>query len=362
MPTLLLTGVGSPGAPGVIKSLRAVEEYAFRIIGIDINPHAVGKVMVDQFFVGPKATDPSFIQEMINLCAAEKVEVVLPLVSKELPQFARYFHRFREIGTVVSVSDYNRLMQVIHKGRLMEILDKKGIPVPRYTIVHTVEGLRKSLYDLGYPDQPVCFKPAFSDGSRGFRILDIRKNRLDPLFNEKPSSVYISEQELFTVLADCSEIPETVVMEYLPHEEYSVDLLARHGEVISAIPRLREEIAGGISVKSTVVKEEDVIAYATRIVRELALHGNIGVQIRRDQDKQPKIIEINPRIQGTIVHCTAAGVNLPYLAVKLAKGIPIHSSELCVRWGTKMSRYWEEVFWDAKGLPVHFNPQINGHQ
>ncbi|GGE23165.1 carbamoyl phosphate synthase [Marinithermofilum abyssi] len=350
--TVLLTGVGSPGAPGVIKSLRAVKEYDFRIIGIDMNPHAVGQVMVDKFFIGPEATDPDFVPKLIRLCSAENVEVILPLVSKELPRFAKNFHRFKEIGTVVSVSEYNRLMQVINKGTLIHTLKKKGIPTPRSVIVNTVEGLRKALHDLGYPDHPVCFKPVVSDGSRGFRILDTRKNRLDPLFNEKPNSAYISDHELFRILSDCSVIPETIVMEYLPGEEYSIDLLARDGEVIIAIPRLREAIVNGISVKSTIVKEDDVIAYASRIVRELRLHGNIGVQICRDKDTQPKIIEINPRIQGTIVHCTAAGVNLPYLAVKLAKEIPIHSSELCVQWGTRMTRYWEEVFWSEAGQPI----------
>ena len=33
--------------------------------------------------------------------------------------------------------------------------------------------------ELGYPDRPVCFKPVFSSGSRGFRILDPTVDRAD---------------------------------------------------------------------------------------------------------------------------------------------------------------------------------------
>jgi carbamoyl-phosphate synthase large subunit len=165
--------------------------------------------------------------------------------------------------------------------------------------------------------------------------------------------VYISESELFDILKASSDIPETIVMEYLPFEEYSVDLLANHREIIIAIPRLREKIVDGISVKSVIVKEDDVIEYASRIVNQLGLHGNIGVQVRRGNLHQPKILEINPRIQGTIVHCTAAGINLPYLAIKLAKGMPISQDELNVLWGTRMTRYWDEVYFNREGLSIN---------
>lgn len=352
--TILLTGLGSPGAPGVIKSLRAVGDHHFKIIGIDIDPNVPAKAMVDKFLVGPKATDPHFAKKCLNLCKAEKIEVILPLVSMELPEFAKHHDLFKKIGTRASVSEHQPLLQAMNKGKMIQGLGNKGISVPRSITVRSVAELRKAINDLGYPDQPVCMKPTISDGSRGFRILDARKNRLDLLFFEKPNSVYIGVHELLDILKDSSEIPETIVMEYLPYKEYSVDILADHGEAIIAIPRLREKIADGISVRSIVVKEDDVIEYTSRIVKELGLHGNIGVQVRRDLNHQPKIIEINPRIQGTIVHCTASGVNLPFLAVKLAKNIPIRQDELNVRWGTRMSRYWEEVYFDQKDQPIDF--------
>ena len=57
------------------------------------------------------------------------------------------------------------------------------------------------------------------------------------------------------------------------------------------------------------------------------------------------IIEINPRVQGTIVACLGAGVNLPVLAIKQELDLPISEEELQVKWGTKFSRYWDEVFY-----------------
>lgn len=351
--TVLITGAGSPGAPGVIHSLRSVKDIHLKLIGIDIVPDVASKGMLDKFFIGPKASDPHFIEDCLKLCVAEKVDVILPMVSMELPQFSKHRQEFKKIGTDISVSDYSPLSQAMNKGKLIQVLHDAGFSTPRSITVNTVDELRKAIYQLGYPSQPVCMKPTISDGSRGFRILDSKKNRWDLLFYEKPNSVYLSENELFDILKDSPTIPETVVMEYLPYEEYSVDLLAKQGDVLIAIPRLREKIADGISVKGVIVKEEDVIDYTSRIVKVLGLNGNIGVQVRRDTHHQPKIIEINPRIQGTIVHCTAAGVNLPYLAIKLAKGLPISQKELNILWGTRMTRYWKEVFFDEKGLPIN---------
>jgi carbamoyl-phosphate synthase large subunit len=100
---------------------------------------------------------------------------------------------------------------------------------------------------------------------------------------------------------------------------------------------------GGISIKGEIVKENDVIHYCNEIVQSLGLHGNIGVQVKRDQNNIPLILEINPRLQGTVVHCTGAGVNLPYYGVKMAlqEKIPIAD----IVWNCKMLRYWNEVFY-----------------
>ena len=57
------------------------------------------------------------------------------------------------------------------------------------------------------------------------------------------------------------------------------------------------------------------------------------------------MLEINPRVQGSIAAGLGAGINLPVLALKQELGLPISPAELQVKWGTKFSRFWEEVFY-----------------
>jgi carbamoyl-phosphate synthase large subunit len=346
---ILLTGAGSPAASGVIRSLRLSPDLEFTLIGMDCNPDAVGFHMLDKHVIGPRASDVSFIPFVLNFCAEQKVDVIISLVSDELIQLSVAREELLRGGTRILISSPDSLSHVIHKGRLYQSLQSAGMSVPEFRIANTSEQLIHALYQLGYPDHPVCFKPVVSDGSRGFHIVDGTADRFHRLFREKPSSAHIGEEELKRVLEGHTDIPETLVMEYLPYEEYSVDLLAADGKVVVAVPRLREATVGGITTKGLILMEQDIIDYATAVAEYFQLNGNIGVQIRRDLKREPKIVEINPRIQGTIVHCTAAGVNLPVLAVKLALGIAQSEDELKIHWGTRMTRYWEEIFYDAHG-------------
>ncbi|MBL7722079.1 MAG: ATP-grasp domain-containing protein, partial [Chitinophagaceae bacterium] len=75
------------------------------------------------------------------------------------------------------------------------------------------------------------------------------------------------------------------------------------------------------------------------------LHGNIGIQVKANDEGEFLVLEINPRVQGTISASLGAGVNLPLLAVKQELGLPILPEELIIKWGVRFSRYWEEVFY-----------------
>jgi carbamoyl-phosphate synthase large subunit len=227
---------------------------------------------------------------------------------------------------------------------LYEFLQWRDIAVPDFRIVETVEQFREAVTALGYPKKPVCFKPSVSNGSRGFRIIDGKINEADLLFNYKPNNTYIKFDDAQRILGS-APFPELLVSEYLPGEEYSVDCLVNNGQTIVAVPRLRKRMINGISVEGEFVKEESIMDYCRQIITSLQLHGNIGIQVKKSAAGKFLILEINPRVQGTIVAGLGAGINLPLLAVKQALGMPVSEQELQVKWGTRFTRTWEEIFY-----------------
>nr|WP_308545082.1 ATP-grasp domain-containing protein [uncultured Lachnoclostridium sp.] len=341
--TVMITGSGAPGAPGVIKSLRDNGERSIRVIGADASSEAVGFKLADARCKLPMAEAPDFIDTLLKITKEEKVDVILPMVTRELERLSFNKDKFKNEGIIVSVSDIDQLKIANNKGNLLSYMKERGLSVPHFTIVNSKEEFVKAAYELGYPDKAICLKPLVSNGSRGFRIIDPTISRYKLLFEMKPMSTYITFDEIMSIFDESEIFLQLILMEYLPGNEYSVDLLVDHGRPLYTIPRRRDAMSAGITIKGEIVKEDDVINYCNEIVQSLKLHGNIGIQVRRDRNNTPLILEINPRIQGSIVHCTGAGVNLPYYAVKLALREDVPS--VSVGWNCKMIRYWKEFFY-----------------
>lgn len=339
---ILMTGGGAPGAAGILHCLK--QHPSFNIIVADANPVAICKYLNKDFGTIPFGDDPAFADAVLSLCRKKNIHIVLPLVTRELIPLSRRLNEFELAGAKLLVSPTASLEIANNKSRLYEFLQWRGIAVPDFRVIETTDQFKTAVGELGYPEKQVCFKPSVSNGSRGFRIVTEQINELDLLFNYKPSSTYISLNEAVRILSSGS-FPELLVSEYLPGEEYSVDCLARHGESVLIVPRLRKKMINGISVEGEFVNEETIIVYCRQIIKELQLHGNIGIQVKRSQTGHFLILEINPRVQGTISAALGAGVNLPALAVKQELGLPISPAELAVKWGVKFSRYWNEVFY-----------------
>lgn len=351
--TVLMTGAGAPGASGIVKSLRATDEREVEIVGVDVNPDAYGFALVDTAETVPAGEADDYVPRMVEIADREGVDVVLPLTTAELEPLAAARDRF---DATVTVSPADALSIANDKGRLYEFLADAGFDAtPEYRRVDTAAGFQRAVADLGYPDDPVCFKPPVASGMRGFRVLDAETDRLTRLLEEKPDSTVTTLDDVLPVLSAAETFPELAVMEYLPGAEYSVDLLAMGDEVGPVVPRSRARTRAGITFEGTVEENEDLIAAATAISEALGLRYNVNVQFKYDAAGDPKVLEINPRVAGTIVMCVGAGVNLPYLGVKHALGEEIDPSG--VEWGTEMVRYWQELFHGPEGRPFHLDPE-----
>lgn len=345
--TVLITGAGAPGAPGIISCYKNNNERNMKIIGVDMKKRVPTILQLDAFESIPPAIDPNFIDEIFNIALKHKVDVIQPLVTRELEKLSENFEKFNKYGIKICVSPLDNLKIANDKGKLLTELEKVGIDVPKYKIINDPDEFYDACKELGYPEKIICFKPTKSNGSRGFRIIDDNKDKGDLLFNEKPNSTYMRFEEAYAILKEVKNIPELLIMEYLPGREYSVDMLADNGKIIYCIPRLRLTMNNGISTQCLVEKNEEVISYCNRVVEHLKLHGNIGIQVKYSSDEKPKILEVNPRVQGTIVACAAAGVNLPYYGIKLALGEEI--PKVRIKWDIEMIRHWSEVYFDDSG-------------
>jgi len=145
------------------------------------------------------------------------------------------------------------------------------------------------------PSYPVFIKPSVGQGSEGAQRIDDRAHLDEAL----ASGV------------------EYAVCEYLPGAEYTVDCFTdRHGALRLVRPRSRERIRAGIAVRSRALPDDsEITAIAEDINRRLDFTGAWFFQLKRNRAGEYRLLEIAPRIAGTMGLTRSRGLNLPLLTL-----------------------------------------------
>jgi carbamoyl-phosphate synthase large subunit len=343
--TVLITGAGAPGIKGTLYSLKNnPDNRIIRTIGTDIKRDAIGKYLCDAFYQIHIPSSEKYVPDLKSICKKENVDVLLPQNTAELEILAERKNEFKKMGVNVAVSSLTSIQLSNNKCALLNVAKKIDIPTPDFTIVETQADLVRSANHLGWPERPIVIKPPDSNGMRGLRIIDEKKDFKKLFFSEKPTSLYTTMSDIKAVLGH--SFPQLMVMEYLPKEEYTVDILQSNPSVI--VPRKRDVMKSGITFHGTAEKNDAIIEYSKKLSEKLQLEYAFGFQFKNDADNIPKLLECNPRIQGTMVLSTFAGANIIYGAVQRALNEPVSSGD--IKWGTRIMRYWG-------GIGIH-NEQI----
>jgi len=144
-------------------------------------------------------------------------------------------------------------------------------------------------------EYPVFIKPSVGQGSEGAELIENR-SALDERL--KSDIAY-------------------VISEYLPGEEFTVDCFTdRHGDLLVVEFRQRERIRAGISVRSRLLPMEDaILSIAETINKRLVFNGAWFFQVKKNVAGEYRLMEISPRIPGTMCVSRNLGVNYPLLTL-----------------------------------------------
>jgi carbamoyl-phosphate synthase large subunit len=192
---------------------------------------------------------------------------------------------------------------------------------------------------MGYPHRPFVLKLNHGTGAQGVKIVDPGLDPFSRLFDR--NNLRVRYEDLDLGLADVDPLPPMHVAEYLPGREFSVDVLCRNGETLSTIVRDRLATVGGMATHAVVIDHPEAEKTARQVVELIGLSYVVNVQFRCDRHGVPRLMEVNPRIPGTIGLTVAAGVNMPYLAVKQALGEEFVPRQAVV--GTEVIKYWNAL-------------------
>jgi carbamoyl-phosphate synthase large subunit len=334
----MVTASGAPGTAALLRALRENGEREVRLVGTDMSERAVGKHLCDAFHIVPGGADPAFPDAMLDVAEREGVDAILPQSSFDLEGLAEHVDRF---PMPVLVSSPDAIHRSNDKAETYAMLHRLGVPAPEFRRVNGAHEVDAAARELGYPDRPVCFKPVFSSGSRGFRILDPTVDRAHQLLNERPGSVAMRLEEAVELLPDEGG-PDLLVMELATGGERTIDGIGDGREIVLGHAKTREAMRAGLAMYFVTLDDPELMRIGNQLVEELAIEHFFNIQLVGDY-----VIEINPRIS-TIVY--QEDFNLPYLGVKRALG-EISDDELRtyaprIRPGRTALRYFDQLEFD----------------
>ena len=337
MTTILVTASGAPGTAALLRALRENGESEVRLVGVDMSERSIGRRLCDAFHLVPPGADAGYADAVLDVVEREHVEVVLPQSSHDLPGLAASRDRF---PVPVLVSGPETVRRSNDKAETYDLLPRAGVRAPALRRVTGAAGVEAAARELGYPERPVCFKPVFSSGSRGFRILDPTVDRAHQLLYERPGALAMRLEEALELLP--ADGVDLLVMELATGGERTIDGIADGRRIVLGHPKTREGMRAGLAMYFVTLDDPGLLEIAERIVRALEIEWFFNIQLVGEH-----VIEVNPRIS-TIVY--QEDLNLPWLAVKRALG-KISDGELAalrarVRPGRTALRFFDQVEWD----------------
>lgn len=261
---------------------------------------------------GKKWSDADLFSDLHNQINTNDISIVLPFVDPAI-----------EVAEMLKAGNDSLFIPTCSKDICHIMFDKvlserwfveKGLPIP------------PSYSKDDKLSFPVIVKPRRGSASKGILVID-NAEQWGKLQNKED---YVIQQ----YIAD--------------REEYTVDCyVTTSGKIISIVPRLRIQTAGGEVMNSETRRDKDLIDISERVLKSGDFKGPVTIQFLRDKKTGATyIMEINPRLGGGVITSIEAGADITEFFLRNYLGEEL---EPCDNWKdrTLMTRYFKEVIFYA---------------
>jgi biotin carboxylase len=98
------------------------------------------------------------------------------------------------------------------------------------------------------------------------------------------------------------------------------DVLASCGHVAH---RTTPPLGGASVVRESIQVPPDLLDASVRLAKAIGIEGPCEVEFRRDAEGRPLLMEINPRLAGTLENALRSGVDVPLMTWRWAAGLEV---------------------------------------
>jgi len=265
----------------------------------------------------PYVTDKNFVDSLNEVIQLQKIDFIIPAHDDVA-------YKLSQIESLIEADIIGQSQNINEIVRFKDKTYKYFEDILPIAHIYTKES------DIKFP---IFVKPKRGQGSQdSFLIKDIVE---------------------FEAFKSKYTIDDFVWMEYLDGDEYTIDCFSDSGNLLYAGGRTREKMTRGISIQSTFVVDKELTqqfqAYAQTISQQLQMHGLWFYQMKLDTNGNLKLLEIGPRVSGTMMLNRARGINFVELALfqKLGYNIDIVYNDIEVSLARALvPRYKTDIVYD----------------
>ncbi len=315
---VLVTDAGRGSAISIIRSLGRRGWY---VVAADADAHSpgfhsrytAGRVV----YPAPERNSRATVERLLRAAREHRVDLLIPVTDEVLLPVSAARDAFA--GTcALALPEPDALAVAEDKAATVELAARLGVPIPRGCVVETADQAVDRAADLGFP---VVVKPINS------------RVRHDDGTIESFTVSYAEDPERLAATVERLEGRCPVLLqEYCPGEGHGVELLLHRGQPLAAFQhrRLREvPVTGGASsCRESVPLDRSLFEQAVRLLAELRWTGLAMVEFKVGPGG-PRLMEVNPRIWGSLPLAVRCGVDFPAgLAELILDGPPASAPPL----------------------------------
>ena len=247
----------------LIKRLRK----KFYVVGIDAEINGNANESCDEFYHAPKGNTKKFIPFIKRI--SKKVDYIFFFADEEILNINRNKHLLKRLDKKIILSEKKTINICLNKKIFYHFCKINGISIP-------TESYSKEM----------IAKPIYGRGSKNiFKI----KNKNDYLFLKKKG--------------------DFIVQKFIQGTEFTVDcLFDEKNDLVFSLPRIRI-VHNGVSIIGKIVKNNKINKFIKNLSNKLKFTGPINIQLIKDKKNKLWIIEVNPRLSGSIEFSIKAGFN-----------------------------------------------------
>lgn len=252
-----------------------------------------------------------FTDAVLDFIGNHPTRVVLPTGDATIAAVVPLREKMAVLGATLALAPDSALEIANDKSRTLQVARELGIEIPRSIAVGSVDELPAVVTEFGFP---FVLKPTISwTGKVAERVV--------------PFEVINMAEAIATTERFLAAGSGVIAQQWACGRREGVTLFIKDGDVLAhcghVAHRTTPPLGGASVMRESIQVPDDVLDAAVRLAKAVGLQGVCEVEFRRDADNRPLLMEINPRLAGTIENAIRSGIDFPLMVWQWASGAEV---------------------------------------